>query len=44
VARYVLAFFISKMYSSIKHLDVLAVQRLDARGQDVMDEWLGCIG
>ncbi len=40
LAWYALAFFLSKMYSSVKNYDLLAIQRMELVSKDVLNGWL----
>jgi hypothetical protein len=40
IAWYARAFLLTKMFSSIKNLDLQALQRLESAGQEIMNGWL----
>ena len=40
LAWYVLAFLISKVFASVKHLDIPALQKFEAKGEEVIYGWL----
>jgi thiamine kinase-like enzyme len=39
-AWYVVAFLMSKMFSSVKHRNVEALQRIESAGQEIVNSWL----